>query len=85
MGSSRVMPGLKEGMRGMRAGGKLGRHRDTISSAHGCVRQVTGMTNRARRIMQGMNRREVQQRLILYALAVVIAIVFLKLVYGMFK
>ncbi|KAL3783203.1 hypothetical protein HJC23_013546 [Cyclotella cryptica] len=45
---------------------ELGRHRETISSAHGRVRQVTGMTNRARRIVQNMSRREVQQKLILY-------------------
>mmetsp|Transcript_9805 Transcript_9805/g.15538 ORF Transcript_9805/g.15538 Transcript_9805/m.15538 type:complete len:240 (+) Transcript_9805:197-916(+) len=64
---------------------ELGRHRETISSAHGRVRQVTGMTNRARRIVQSMGRREVQQKLILYGVGGTILIVFLMLVYGMFK
>ena len=63
---------------------ELGRHRETISSAHGRVRQVTGMTNRARRIVQSMSRREVQQRLILWGVGGVILVVFLILVYGMF-
>ena len=64
---------------------ELGRHRETISSAHGRVRQVTGLTNRARRIVQSMSRREVQQKLILYGVGGVIAIVFLMLVWGMFR
>ena len=64
---------------------ELGRHRETISSAHGRVRQVTGMTNRARRIVQSMSRREVQQKLILYGVAGAIIIVFLMLIWGMFR
>ena len=64
---------------------ELGRHRETISSAHGRVRQVTGMTNRARRIVQSMSRREVQQKLILYGVAGTIVLVFLMMMYGMFK
>ena len=64
---------------------ELGRHRETISSAHGRVRQVTGMTNRARRIVQNMSRREVQQKLILYGVGGMIALVFLFLIYSMFR
>ena len=64
---------------------ELGRHRETIASAHGRVRQVTGMTNRARRIVQSMGRREVQQKLILYAVVGAVLIVFLILIYGMFS
>ena len=64
---------------------ELGRHRETITSAHGRVRQVTGMTNRARRIVQNMGRREVQQKLILYGVAGAVFIVFLMLIYGMFR
>ncbi len=64
---------------------ELGRHRETITSAHGRVRQVTGMTNRARRIVQNMGRREVQQKLILYGVAGAVFIVFLMLIYGMFS
>mmetsp|Transcript_23694 Transcript_23694/g.50243 ORF Transcript_23694/g.50243 Transcript_23694/m.50243 type:complete len:237 (+) Transcript_23694:172-882(+) len=64
---------------------ELGRHRETIQSAHGRVRQVTGMTNRARRIVQSMSRREVQQKLILYGVGGTIIVVFLMLIYGMFR
>lgn len=64
---------------------ELGRHRESISSAHGRVRQVTGMTNRARRIVQSMSRREVQQKLILYGVGGTVVIVFLMLIYGFFK
>lgn len=64
---------------------ELGRHREAIGSAHDRVRQVTGMTNRARRIVQSMSRREVQQKLILYGVAGTIVIVFLMLIYGMFR
>lgn len=64
---------------------ELGRHRETISSAHGRVRQVTGMTNRARRIVQSMSRREMQQKIILYGVAGAIIFVFLMLLYGMLR
>jgi vesicle transport through interaction with t-SNAREs protein 1 len=64
---------------------ELSRHRETISSAHNRVRQVTGMTNRARRIVQSMSRREVQQKLILYGVAGTIILVFLMLIFGMFR
>mmetsp|Transcript_33318 Transcript_33318/g.60031 ORF Transcript_33318/g.60031 Transcript_33318/m.60031 type:complete len:233 (+) Transcript_33318:125-823(+) len=64
---------------------ELGRHRESISSAHGRVRQVTGMTNRARRIVQSMSRREVQQKLILYGVGGTVVVVFLMLIYGFFK
>ena len=64
---------------------ELGRHRETIGNAHGRVRQVTGMTNRARRIVQNMSRREVQQKLILYGVAGTIGLVFMFLLYSMFS
>ena len=64
---------------------ELGRHRETIASAHGRVRQVSGMTNRARRIVQNMGRREVQQKLILYGVVGAVFVVFLMLIYGMFR
>mmetsp|Transcript_21846 Transcript_21846/g.45930 ORF Transcript_21846/g.45930 Transcript_21846/m.45930 type:complete len:81 (+) Transcript_21846:277-519(+) len=62
---------------------ELSRHRETISSTHSRVRQVTGLTHRARRIVQSMSRREVQQKLILWGVGGCIVIVFLILVYGM--
>jgi len=64
---------------------ELSRHRETIASSQSRVRQVTGLTNRARRIVQGMSRREVQQKLVLYSVAGVVIVVFLILVYGMFR
>ncbi len=49
------------------------------------MRQVSGMTNRARRIVQGIGRREVQQKLILYGVMGAVLIVLLLLIYGMFS
>ena len=54
---------------------ELGRNRETLESAHGRVREVSGLTNRARRLLQNMNRRQVQQKLALYAVAGVILVV----------
>lgn len=54
---------------------ELGRNRETLESAHGRVREVSGLTNRARRLLQNMNRRAVQQKLALYIIAGVIVIV----------
>jgi vesicle transport through interaction with t-SNAREs 1 len=54
---------------------ELGRNRETLESAHGRVREVSGLTNRARRLLQNMNRRQVQQKLALYAVAGVIVLV----------
>jgi vesicle transport through interaction with t-SNAREs protein 1 len=54
---------------------ELGRNRETLESAHGRVREVSGLTNRARRLLQNMNRRQVQQKLALYAVAGVIILV----------
>mmetsp|Transcript_22448 Transcript_22448/g.48759 ORF Transcript_22448/g.48759 Transcript_22448/m.48759 type:complete len:225 (-) Transcript_22448:224-898(-) len=45
---------------------ELARNREKIESAHGRVRDVSGLTNRARRIVQSMSRREVQQKLAMY-------------------
>jgi vesicle transport through interaction with t-SNAREs protein 1 len=56
---------------------ELGRNRETIESAHGRVRQVHGLTGRARRLLQNMNRRAVQQKMALYAVGVAICLVFL--------
>mmetsp|Transcript_4363 Transcript_4363/g.7312 ORF Transcript_4363/g.7312 Transcript_4363/m.7312 type:complete len:207 (-) Transcript_4363:63-683(-) len=55
--------------------GELGRNRETLETAHGRVREVSGLTNRARRLLQNMNRRAVQQKLAMYTIAVVIVLV----------
>jgi vesicle transport through interaction with t-SNAREs protein 1 len=54
---------------------ELGRNRETLETAHGRVREVSGLTNRARRLLQNMNRRAVQQKLAMYTIAIVIVLV----------
>lgn len=54
---------------------ELGRNRETLETAHGRVREVSGLTNRARRLLQNMSRRQVQQKLALYAVAGLIILV----------
>jgi vesicle transport through interaction with t-SNAREs protein 1 len=56
---------------------ELGHNRATIESAHGRVRQVTGLTGRARRVVQSMNQRATHQKMLLYGLAASIIVVFL--------
>jgi vesicle transport through interaction with t-SNAREs 1 len=60
---------------GMEITSELARNRETLETAHGRVREVSGLTNRARRLLQNMNRRAVQQKLALYTIAVVIVLV----------
>jgi len=56
---------------------ELGRNRETIASAHSRVRDVSGLTNQARRIVQNMSRREVQQKLAIYVVCVILLIVLI--------
>lgn len=51
---------------------ELGRNREKIESAHGRVREVSGLTNQARRIVQSMSRREVQQKLAMYIVSILL-------------
>mmetsp|Transcript_30147 Transcript_30147/g.39711 ORF Transcript_30147/g.39711 Transcript_30147/m.39711 type:complete len:217 (-) Transcript_30147:154-804(-) len=51
---------------------ELGRNREKIQSAHSKVKDVGALTNTARRIVHSMNRREVQQRLMMYGLALIL-------------
>lgn len=53
---------------------ELGRNREKIESSHGKVREFIGMTDQARRILHSMNRREVQQKLILVFIAIILII-----------
>jgi len=62
---------------------ELGRNRETLESAHGRVREVSGLTNRARRILQSMTRRQVQQKLAMYAVSGCIVIVFLIILWNL--
>ena len=60
---------------------ELGRNRETMESAHGRIKQVSGLTNRARRLLQNMNRRRVQQKLALYTISVLIVLVVIFLLW----
>lgn len=58
---------------------ELSRNRETIESASSRVRGVSSLTNRARRVLVSMQRREVQQKMIIYGIgiAMFIALLFL--------
>mmetsp|Transcript_32975 Transcript_32975/g.75962 ORF Transcript_32975/g.75962 Transcript_32975/m.75962 type:complete len:170 (-) Transcript_32975:555-1064(-) len=51
---------------------ELGRNREKIRSAHSRVHEVSGLTNTARQVVQSMRRREVQQKIYLYAVALLL-------------
>ena len=53
---------------------ELGRNREKIQSAHGKVKEFSGLTDTARRMISSMQRRDVQQRFILCFIAIVLAI-----------
>ena len=53
---------------------ELGRNREKIQSAHGKVKEFSGLTDTARRMITSMQRRDVQQRFILCFIAIVLAI-----------
>jgi len=59
---------------------ELARNRETMESARGRVRNVSGLTNRARRVLVSMRRREVQQKMVVYGVGVVGVIVVIYLV-----
>jgi vesicle transport through interaction with t-SNAREs protein 1 len=58
---------------------ELSRNRETIESAHSRVRGVNILTNQARRVLMNMQRRDTQQRMIIYGIFVgmFIAVLFL--------
>lgn len=60
---------------GLEITAELARNRETLETAHGRVREVSGLTNRARRLLQNMSRRAVQQKLALYTIGVIIVFV----------
>ena len=62
---------------------ELGRSREKIESSHSRVRDVSGLTNQARRIIQSMNRREVQQKLVLYVVSFLIIGTMLIIIFRM--
>jgi vesicle transport through interaction with t-SNAREs protein 1 len=67
----------------MEIGEELSHNRETIESSHGRIRQVTSLTGRARRVVQSMSRRAVQQRVLLYGISASVIIVFILLLWWM--
>mmetsp|Transcript_14379 Transcript_14379/g.29599 ORF Transcript_14379/g.29599 Transcript_14379/m.29599 type:complete len:207 (+) Transcript_14379:232-852(+) len=64
---------------------ELGRNREKIQSARSKVQEVSGMTNTARRLVQSMSKRETQQRIMMYGLAVILLGAIIVVVYYMQK
>jgi hypothetical protein len=62
---------------------ELGNNRERLTSAHGRIREVSGLTGRARRILVSMNQRAVQQKLIIYSVAVGLLVGFLFMLYSL--
>eukprot|EP00611_Tribonema_gayanum_P010923 TRINITY_DN21026_c0_g1_i1.p1 TRINITY_DN21026_c0_g1~~TRINITY_DN21026_c0_g1_i1.p1 ORF type:complete len:221 (-),score=36.92 TRINITY_DN21026_c0_g1_i1:872-1534(-) len=60
---------------------ELGRNRETIQSAHGKVREVSAMTANARRLVHNMSKREVQQRFILWGIALLLLLAVILVIY----
>jgi vesicle transport through interaction with t-SNAREs 1 len=53
-------------------------------SAHGRVREVSGMTSRAKRLLNSMSQRAVQQKMIMYGVSIGLVLGFLILLYSVF-
>ena len=64
---------------------ELGQNREKLISAHGRVREVQGLTGRARRILTSMSQRAVQQKMILYAVAIGLCLAFVILIWSMWR
>ena len=62
---------------------ELARNREKIQSAHGKVKDFSSITDSARRLVSSMSRRDVQQRFILFFIAVVLIIAIVITVYFM--
>lgn len=60
---------------------ELSRNREKISSAHGRVRDVGTLSNRARRVLHSMTRRDVQQKMVVYCIGGVLVMVVLYLLF----
>ncbi len=56
---------------------ELARNRESIESAHSRVRGVGALSNQARRILVNMNRREVQQKMVVYGVGFVLVLALL--------
>lgn len=64
---------------------ELGQNREKLISAHGRVREVSGMTGRARRILNRMNQRAVQQKMMMYGVAIGLIVVFMVILWSTWR
>lgn len=63
---------------------ELTHNREKLMTAHGRVREVSGMTGRARRILNNMSQRAVQQKMVMYGVSIGLVLGFLILLYSVF-
>jgi predicted RND superfamily exporter protein len=64
---------------------ELGANREKLVGAHGRVREMSGLTGRATRILQAMNQRATQQKLIMFGVAVGLVLAFLVMLYRIWR
>jgi hypothetical protein len=62
---------------------ELGQNREKLMSAHGRIREVSGLTGRAKRVLTSMNQRAMQQKMIMYGVGVALVVGFIALLYGL--
>ena len=62
---------------------ELGNNREKLMSSHARVREVSGLTGRASRILRSMNQRAVQQKMLMYGVSASVVIVFFILLWWM--
>lgn len=64
---------------------ELGNNRETLMSAHSRIREVSGMTGRARRILNTMAQRAVQQKMLIYAIGGGLGLAFMIIIWRMWS
>jgi hypothetical protein len=64
---------------------ELESNRGKIQSAHGRVREMGGLTGRARRILISMNQRAVQQKMMVYGVGIGLVLTFAMMLYWMWR
>mmetsp|Transcript_13983 Transcript_13983/g.18230 ORF Transcript_13983/g.18230 Transcript_13983/m.18230 type:complete len:199 (+) Transcript_13983:299-895(+) len=62
---------------------ELGQNRETLMSAHGRVKEVSSLTGRARRILNTMTQRALQQKMVVYAVGGGLVLAFMIMLWMM--
>lgn len=62
---------------------ELGNNRETLMSAHGRVKQVSSLTGKARRVLNTMTARALQQKMVLYAVGGGLVLAFVLIIWMM--